>query len=255
MKITDILSGTHKRHYTRGPRTRRLLQNSLVVNEGGNIFGDTSSFQHEMIPEIVNSINSVLGKTGVKAIPIGSGATPTPGKVSGDLDLIVDQNALAQEFSVDDAKTIRKKLRQLFDLAGFQTGQSGVSVHVRVPMGDHAHQVDIMVVQNAGDVSRFHTHAIPQGSPYKGVNKQIAMSYLAKEKGLKWSAFKGLLKREDDSLISKDVNDIAKILIGPNAIAQDLGSVEAIMSALPTQQATKMITDLKADPNWKELPQ
>ena len=225
-----------------------------MVNEGGNMFSDATSFKHEMIPAIVDSVNTVLSKTGVKAIPIGSGATPTPGKVSGDLDLIADQNELAQYFSIDDAKVIRKKLRQLFDLAGFETGQSGVSVHVRVPLGDQAHQVDIMVTPNAMDVSKFHTHAIPQGSKYKGVNKQIAMSYLAKQRGLKWSAFKGLLNRTDDSMISKDVNDIARILLGSNATAQDLGSLEAIANALPPQESAQMMADLKADPNWKELP-
>ena len=56
------------------------------------MFSDATSFKHEMIPAIVDSVNTVLSKTGVKAIPIGSGATPTPGKVSGDLDLIADQN-------------------------------------------------------------------------------------------------------------------------------------------------------------------
>ena len=55
-------------------------------------------------------------------------------------------------------------------------------------------------------------------------------------------------------MVSKDVNDIAKILIGPNATAQDLGSVESIANALPPQESAQMMTDLKADPNWKELP-
>ena len=46
-------------------------------------------------------------------------------------------------------------------IAGFTTGQSGTSVHVEVPMGDHTHQVDIMVVANAETASKFHTHNIP----------------------------------------------------------------------------------------------
>lgn len=252
MKIRDILSGTKKRRAGRGPRVKRLLQHDLIIKEGGNVFSDAQPFAHEMIPTIVATVNKVLAQTGAKAIPIGSGATPTPGKVSGDLDLIVDQDTLAREFKLEDPKLIRKKLRQVFDLAGLQTGQSGVSVHVRVPMEDHSHQVDIMVVPNAEDVSKFHTHAIPQGSPFKGVNKHIAMSYLAKQKGLKWSGFKGLLKRDDDSMVSKDVNDVAKILLGPSASAADLGSVEAIMNALP-DKGQQMLADLRADPNWKEI--
>ena len=110
-----------------------------------------------------------------------------------------------------------------------------------------------MVVPNATDVSKFHTHAIPQGSKFKGVNKQLAMSWLARQKGLKWSAFKGLLKREDDSMISRDINDIAKILISPTANANDLGSVESIANAMP-DKGEQMMQELRADPNWKELP-
>ena len=253
MKIKDILSGTTKRRHTRGPRTKRLLQKEFIVKEGGNVFNDSQPFTHEMIPDIIATINNVLSQTGAKAIPIGSGATPTPGKTSNDLDLIVDQDTLAREFKLEDPKLIRKKLRQVFDLAGLQTGQSGVSVHVRVPMEDHSHQVDIMVVPNATDVSKFHTHAIPQGSKFKGVNKQLAMSWLARQKGLKWSAFKGLLKREDDSMVSRDINDIAKILISPTANANDLGSVESIANAMP-DKGEQMMQELRADPNWKELP-
>ena len=255
MKIRDILGGKHTRHIRRGSRIKRLRQEDLHLKEGGNIFPNSVSFDHEMIPDIMKSINNVLSSTGAKALPIGSGATPTPGKVSGDLDVIVDVDQLKQHFSMEDAKDgdVRKKLRQLFDLAGLNTAQSGVSVHVEVPMGDHSHQVDIMVVPNAANVATFHTHAIPQGSKFKGVNKQLAMSWLAKQKGLKWSAFKGLLNREDNSMVSTDINEIAKLLIGPNASASDLGSVEAISAALPDKGA-QMMADLKADPNWKELP-
>jgi hypothetical protein len=53
-------------------------------------------------------------------------------------------------------------------------------------------------------------------------------------------------------MVSKDVNDVAKILLGPTATANDLGSVEAIMNALP-DKGQQMIADLRADPNWKEL--
>lgn len=259
MKIHDILPGTHKRHYVRGPRTKRILQQSLVVTEGGNVFDDAAPFSHDIIPNIIQSVNSVLSQTSAKAIPIGSGATPTPGKVSGDLDLIVDQDTLAQEFKLEDPKLIRKKLRQLFDLAGLQTGQSGVSVHVRIPVGDTAHQVDIMVVPQAAMVSKFHTHDIPTGSPFKGLNKQLTMAYLAKKKNMLWSAFQGLFGRDEAgkkaNLISNDINDIAKLLLGKNAVARDLGSVESIMRALPAAEAEQMLADLKVDPSWKEVAQ
>ncbi len=256
MKIADILGGTHKRRKRRGSRIKRIRGRSLF-KEGGNIFPDTISFDHKMIPGIMKSINGVLAKANAQAIPIGSGATPTPGKVSGDLDMIVDQDQLAQHFDQTDPKVIRKKLRQLFDLAGLETGQSGVSVHVKVPMDDHAHQVDIMVVPNAERASKFHTHSIPKGSKFKGVNKMIALAWLAKQKNMLFSPYQGLFSRDQagkkDKFITQDIDEVARSLLGPNASGKDIGSVEAIMAALGKEAGDAMLADLRSDPNWKEL--
>ena len=140
MKIKDIIGGTKKRKQ-RGSRIKRLIGDSLhtPLREGGKIFPDAIPFDHGMIPEIMKSINGVLSKTNTKAIPIGSGATPTKGKQSGDLDMIVDLADLQQAYKMPDeeAKVIRKKLRQQFDLAGFNTGQSGTSVHVEAVSYTH----------------------------------------------------------------------------------------------------------------------
>ena len=256
MKIKDIIGGSKKRK-KRGSRIKRIIGDSLrsPIKEGGKIFPDAIPFDHSMIPEIMKSINGVLSKTNTKAIPIGSGATPTKGKMSGDLDMIVDLADLQQAYKMPDqeAKVIRKKLRQQFDLAGFETAQSGTSVHVEVPMTDHTHQVDIMVVANAETASKFHTHNIPQGSKFKGVNKMITIAKLAKEKDMKWSPYKGLVNRETNELISSDLDDIAKRLLGPNARGQDLGSVESILSALGKEAGDALLADLRDDPGWKEL--
>jgi len=258
MKIADILGGTHKRKLRRGSRIKRLRGRSLF-KEGGNIFPNSVSFDHKMIPGIMKSINNVLAKTNSTAIPIGSGATPTPGKISGDLDMIVDINQLRQHFNMEDAKDadIRKKLRQVFDLAGMNTGQSGTSVHVEVPMGDHTHQVDIMVVPNAENAAKFHTHTIPQGSKWKGVNKQIALANIAKSKNMLWSPYQGLFNRDANGkkadLVTNNIDEVARILLGPNATGKDIGSVEQILAALGKEAGDALLADLRNDPNWKEL--
>lgn len=256
MKIADILGGTKKRK-KRGSRLKRIIGDSLrsPIKEGGNIFPNSVSFDHAKIPALMKAINNVLAKTGSKAIPIGSGATPTKGKISGDLDMIVDMDQLKQHFNMEDQKdpVIRKKLRQVFDLAGFNTGQSGTSVHVEVPDGNETHQIDIMVVPNAETASKFHTHSIPQGSKFKGVNKMIALAKLAKDKDMKWSPYKGLLNRETDELISNNLDDIAKRLLSPNASGKDLGSVESIMAALGKEAGDALLADLRSGANWKEL--
>lgn len=262
MKIADILGGTKKRK-KRGSRLKRIRQRSLFDNapikEGGNIFPDSVSFDHKIIPQIMKTVNSVLQKTGSTAIPIGSGATPTPGKVSGDLDMIVDVDQLKQHFNMEDQpdKVIRQKLRQVFDLAGLNTGQSGTSVHIEIPVGDNTHQVDIMVVPNAGNAAKFHTHSIPQGSKWKGVNKQIALANIAKSKNMLWSPYQGLFNRDANGkkadLITNNIDEVARTLLGPNATGKDIGSVEQILAALGKEAGDALLADLRNDPNWKEL--
>lgn len=223
---------------------------------GGNVFQDAEPFDHSQIPAITKTINGVLNKTGAKAIPIGSGATPTPGKVSGDLDMIADADALANYFQSTDIKDVRKQLRAMFDQAGLQTGQSGVSVHVRAPVGNQAHQVDLMIVPKAEIAAKFHTHNIPPGSPWKGVNKQMAIAYLAKNQNLLWSPYEGLYTRGPDGKKNKfytdDLDKIAQTLLGPKATSKDLGSLESMMAALPKEVADQMLADLRSDKNWKE---
>ena len=48
----------------------------MILNEGGNIFQGTSDFDQKLIPDMMKQVNSIMSKTGVKALPIGSGATP-----------------------------------------------------------------------------------------------------------------------------------------------------------------------------------
>jgi hypothetical protein len=144
----------------------------MILNEGGNIFQGTEPFDHKIIPAMMKQINSVTTKTGAKALPIGSGASPTPGKISGDLDMIIDAGALFKHFNVTTPKDARIELEKLFQQAGYETKRSGTSVHVKTTAGKAAQQVDIMVVANGDTAQKFHVHDIPKGSPYKGVHKQ-----------------------------------------------------------------------------------
>ena len=221
----------------------------MNLNEGGNIFQGTSDFDHKIIPDIMKQVNSVMGKTGVEALPIGSGATPTPGKMSGDLDMIADAGAMAQHFGVEDAKNARIELEKVFQAAGFETKRTGQIVHVKTNVGGESQQVDIMVVPGGDKAQKFHVHNIPGKSPYKGIHKQIMIADLAKEAGMKWSPYIGLVNRETNELITNDVDEIAKQLLGPNAKGADLGSVESIVKANPKAQA--IVDKHEADENPK----
>jgi hypothetical protein len=229
----------------------------MILLEGGNAFPDVTPFDHKHVGAILKTVNDALASTGIRAIPVGSAATPTPGKQSGDMDVIVDETAVLDYFKAKDAKSARKALNDYIAGKGLQTAQSGINVHVRVPVGEEYHQVDIMVAQNAERVSKFHTHNIPANSPYKGVNKQLIMAILAKSKGYMWSAWQGLFSRTPEGkkgeLVSDELDEISEILTGKKN-ASVLGSVESILAALPKDQADALLAKAKEDPNWKEVP-
>jgi hypothetical protein len=218
---------------------------------GGNVFSDTIPFEHKKIPSILKQINSVLNQTGSAALPIGSCALPTIGKTSGDMDAIVDADILADYFSTHDIKIVRRKVKDLFDSASMETTLNGVSVHVKVQLEGNAHQVDLMIVPNAETAQQFHIHDIPEGSPYKGVHKHMALSKLAKDHGLLWSPYEGLWTRGPDckknKFFTNDLDTIAKTLLGPLASAGDLSSLDSMLQALPNQ-GQQLIQTLEQDP-------
>lgn len=230
----------------------------MILNEGGNVFADATPFDHKDVPAILKTVNTALQGTGITVIPVGSAATPKHGHQSGDMDVLADEAAVMSYFNAKDAKTARKALSDYIRRQGLETAQTGINVHVNVPVGKEHHQVDVMVAANAEKVAKFHTHNIPSGSPYKGVNKQLLLAILAKSKGYMWSAWQGLFARDGlgkkADFVTDNLAKIAEILTGkldPNV----LGSVESILAALPQDQAAELLAKGKADPNWKEIKQ
>jgi hypothetical protein len=219
---------------------------------GGNVFQGTSDFDHKHIKSILDTVNQALAGTGIECIPVGSAATPKPGKRSGDLDVIVDEEAVLNYFDVRDPKAGRKMLNDYIAQKGLDTAQSGINVHVRVPVGNESHQVDIMVVNNAPTVAKFHTHNIPDNSPYKGKHKQLLMAILAKDKGMMWSAWQGLFSRNEagkkGDFVTSDLDEIARILLGDGANANDLGSVESMLAKVPNKD--ELLSRAEQDRNW-----
>jgi len=225
--------------------------------EGGNIWPDTESFDQVIAQDLANTLEKYLSDAGLEVYRIGSGATPTPGKISGDLDVMVDLNQAAENFQMEpEGKQVRITLEKFLQSKGLETKKSGVQVHVKLPFHDKFHQVDIKVVPKAGRVHRFHVHDIPKGSPYKGVNKQMMITNLAIHKGLLWSPDEGLFKRNElgkkSDFLSDDLDEIAQYLLGSQATARDLGSVESIMAAIPDESLRNDIfSKARASSSWQ----
>jgi hypothetical protein len=234
----------------------RFTQFRPILLEGGNMFIGTTSFDQAVVPQVLKILNNVLSGARLKVTPVGSGASPVAGKISNDFDVMTDEDAVKAFFKTDDAKEARRKLAEYIRNLGFQTAQSGIIVHVLVPVNNMGVQADIMVTPQADTIAKFHTHNIPQGSPFKGKNKVLTIAALAKSKGYLFSPWQGLFKRTPDGkkgeMVSNDIETVAKILLGNSATAADLGSVESILKKLPKNEADNLLTNLRADPNWEE---
>jgi len=235
---------------------RELFRRPL--KEGGNIWDDVEPFDQSLAPRLETELERYLQGTGIKLYRIGSGATPTPGVMSGDLDVMADANVAAKVFQQQDAKGVRVELERFLQGKGLDTKKSGTQVHIKLPFGRSFHQIDIKVVPNAQQVHRYHVHSIPKDSPYKGVHKQMIMNALASSQGMLWSPDEGLFARDDKgkkaNLISTDMDEIAQKLLGPRASSQDLGSVESIMNALPPTQREQIYSLASSGQSWKSAP-
>lgn len=224
---------------------------AIVLAEGGNVFDGIVSFDQSQIPAILAPIQSALKETGIKIIPVGSGATPTSGKKSGDLDVMTDEQVIKDYFMTEDPKTARKALSDFLTKKGLLTKQTGINVHVKIPLQDGAHQVDIMVTPQAEAISKLHIHNIPQNSSFKGVDKHLLINLICKAKNYFWSGWQGLFSRDPEGkkqdFISHDLNVIASKILGPTATSKDLDSVESIINFIKKNnqlQSYKEIFDL-----------
>jgi hypothetical protein len=95
-----------------------------------------------------------------------------------------------------------------------------------------------MAVENARDVVPLHTHDYSKDPTMKGGTLHgmwadlTNMSSLPDHPSLMMSPYKGLVDRETKELITSNKDQIAKIIIGPDASAEDMGSVHSILTAL-----------------------
>jgi hypothetical protein len=99
-------------------------------------------------------------------------------------------------------------------------------------------------------------HKIPEGSPFKGVSKQLLIGCIAKDNGFLYAAWEGLFIRNAENkkgeIYATNWDDIAQILLGPTATGDDLASVEAILAKLTPEEAKSYLERCRLDKNWYE---
>ena len=210
--------------------------------EGGNVFKDANGVpvtQRINQTDVATTVQWLEQLTGLDLSGeidpkskkperwLGStGKTPT----SGDLDLAVDSNEISKpalKARLDQWATSHQQKPQDW------VKMSGEAVHFKTPINGRPDlgfvQTDFMMMPDFNwGIFWLGGGA---GSNYKGMFRNILMSSVAKAINLKASN-KGVIDRATESIITKDPDQAAKILLNKTATSADLATVESIYNAL-----------------------
>ena len=171
---------------------------------------------------------------------------------SGDIDVFVDEDAVVEFFGSKDSKEAKKAMEKYFIDKGLESKVSGRNVHIGVPYKDAKAQVDFMIIKDSSVVAPWHQHG-PRGSytdpEFKGADIFMLMSSIAKSLGLKFDPFGAkLIRRDNEDVIARDRDTVAKILLNPKATGDDLNSVKSILNALENDpKKDEKLAQAKAD--------
>lgn len=204
-----------------------------ILLEGGKVVPGSIALTKRNLATVKRNLKNYMPR-GIKVHPIGSGGHKD---VSHDLDVLIDANELFGLYGVDDPTEARKKLEDHFKSKGLFAKRNGVMVHVGIPTNDgHQVQVDIMAVQNVKVVAPLHQHDYSQDPTMKGGTLHAVWADLANltpyKVSLKMSPYRGLMNRKTNELITSSKDEIAKIIVGPKATADDLSSLTKLKAAL-----------------------
>lgn len=205
----------------------------MKLLEGGNVFKDadgkplTQRINQSDVAQTVQWLEMVTGLDLPRERWLGStGRTPT----SGDLDLAVDTTDMTKD-------QLAAKLTELVKSHGedpVNWVKKGGEVHFRTPINGNPNngyvQADFMFMPNV-DWGIFYYSGSSPG--YKGMVRNVLLSSMAKTLGFK-VGLNGMFDRATNQLVDGglDPNQVAKVLLGKTATADNLRSVESIYTAL-----------------------
>ena len=213
----------------------------------GNVFKDAEGRSLTQRIDQADVEPTVKYLEGITGLPLTDNMLGTTGKkpTSGDLDLAVDDKT-------NSKAELEQKLKTYAERAGLENAvaKSGISVHFKTPINGKEQngfvQTDFMF--GDPDWMKFSMAGEYDNDSIKGQHRHILLNSIGKARksdeypqGLKWSYTKGLVDRATEEVITKDPNQIAKLLLGQTATAE-------IAMSFP-----KIINFIKKLPNYEEL--
>jgi hypothetical protein len=224
--------------------------------EGGNVFKDadgkplTGRINQSDVPATVAWLEQLTGIEFPRERWLGStGKAPT----SGDMDLAVDANEVSKE-------QLAANLTQWIvshKLPPAEWIKKGGEVHLRTPIQGRPElgyvQTDFMFFPNLDWGTFYYNQGA--GSAYKGMNRAVLMSSIAKHYGLKLGA-NGVFSRASNQLITMDPDEAARMILGSRATRDNLSTVETIFAALANDKDREVkIKDFREYLTKEGLPQ
>lgn len=232
------------------------MKSLRTLLEGGNVFKDadgqplTGRINQSDVPATVAWIEQLTGIEFPRERWLGStGKAPT----SGDMDLAVDAN----QVSKDQLAQILMQWITSHKLPPAEWIKKGGEVHLRTPIQGRPElgyvQTDFMFFPNLDWGTFYYNQGA--GSAYKGMNRAVLMSSLAKHHGLTLGS-NGLISRANKQLITMDPDEAARMILGPSATRDNLSTVETIFATLAKDKDKEVkIKDFREYLNKEGLPQ
>lgn len=216
-----------------------------IILEGGNAIPESTPVKREDVSGVVTAAKLLIPQPLHKNLQANIGSAGFKIE-SGDIDVMVEAVDVVELFKTQGSKDPVKEAKQLlaahFRQQGVDAVPNGRNVSIAVKYVEQSTkqgkiaQVDVMVVHDAGIVAPWHQHG-PRGSygdpDFKGSSIFILLNSIGKPLGLKFDAFGAkLLRRDDNSVVGRTRDEVAKILLHHGASGNDLNSVKSIVKAL-----------------------
>jgi len=167
---------------------------------------------------------------------------------SGDVDVFIDTARVKHKLKLDpnmDDSSVRKVIAQHMS-KHYPMNPIGKNVHIGYPTGHEIEglptyfQVDLMCMEHAHEIGRHHEHDYSiKDTPYSGQDQQMAMASIINTipghppKTFQYNGFGGALQnRATGEVITRDVDKVAELALGPGHTSDDLGNAESIIAAV-----------------------
>lgn len=196
----------------------------------GNVFKSADGTPLVKRINIQDVLPTVLWLESITGLPLQANLLGSAGKKlsSGDIDIAVDQNTITKDVLI--AKLIAVSNNS-------SVKKSGISVHFKSPInGNSANgyvQVDFMFVDDI-EFAKFGLFSAGDASKFTGAIRNFLLHHLAKSvsTNMKFSWQRGLVDTDTNTIITKDPDKIAEIILGKGYTRSDANSVETIISAI-----------------------